>query len=365
MRMCTVCERNRCNGCMACVDACPIRCITIADSVFEYNAIKDSEACINCGKCERICPNITKVDFRKPIAYYQGWASDFLRERGTSGGVASAIIRDFIKSGGYIAACHFRLGKFEFDLTNDISVVGEFAGSKYVKSNPIGIYRKICDKLKTNKVLFIGLPCQVAALKNFIKDHSNLYTVDLICHGSPSPILLKKALLDYNINIESVKSIKFRDKNDMGISIDGKRLINRRVTDDYTCAFLSSIDYTENCYSCQFAKTERVSDITLGDSWGTDLVNEEKNGVSLILVQTSKGKKLLEDSSLNLFDVNTEKAINTNHQLVHPSKKHPRRDKFIREIQIGNSFHAAVSKVIPKMIFKQKVKHLLCKLGIL
>lgn len=361
----TVCAKNSCNGCMACVDACPVKCISIVDSIFEYNAIKDTDVCINCGKCERICPNNTILDFKKPIAYYQGWAIENLREKGTSGGIASALIHNFIKSGGYVAACRFRSGKFEFELTDDISIAEDFAGSKYVKSNPSGIYEKINGKLKNNKVLFIGLPCQVAALKNYIKDHRNLYTVDLICHGSPSPVLLKKALLDYNTSIGSIKSIKFRDKNDMGISVDGKRLIGRRVTDDYTCAFLSSIDYTENCYSCQFAKTERVSDVTLGDSWGTDLVNEEKNGVSLILIQTIKGEKLLQESSLNLFDVNVEKAINTNHQLVHPSIKHPRRDKFIREIQSGNTFHAALNKVIPRMLLKQKVKHLLCKLGIL
>ena len=76
----------------------------------------------------------------------------------------------------------------------------KFVGSKYVKSNPIGIYSKIEEHLKAKeKVLFIGLPCQVAGLKNYIKrlDKSfqdNLYTVDLICHGTPSPRLLEQFL---------------------------------------------------------------------------------------------------------------------------------------------------------------------------
>ena len=90
----------------------------------------------------------------------------------------------------------------------------KFAGSKYVKSNPKNIYSKIHERLKQgDRVLFIGLPCQVAALNNYIKDKKNLYTVDLICHGSPSPIILEKYLAENYVDIRKIKDLNFRNSN--------------------------------------------------------------------------------------------------------------------------------------------------------
>lgn len=144
--------------------------------------------------CERVCPNNSIVQKRKPQVWYQGWNSN-TRKTSSSGGAAAGLIEAFIHSGGYVAACLFKGGEFVFDITNDLDYAKNFAGSKYVKSNPVNIYSKVAKELKTgNKVLFVGLPCQVAAVKNYVKNTDNLYTIDLICHGSPSPQLLEKFL---------------------------------------------------------------------------------------------------------------------------------------------------------------------------
>ena len=66
-------------------------------------------------------------------------------------------------------------------------------------------------------MLFIGLPCQVAALNNYIKDKKNLYTVDLICHGSPSPIILEKYLAENYVDIRKIKDLNFRNKDGFGL----------------------------------------------------------------------------------------------------------------------------------------------------
>lgn len=144
----------------------------------------------------------------------------------------------------------------------------DFVGSKYVKSNPIGIYAKVIEKIKDGeKVLFIGLPCQVAAVKNSTailpsEMRDNLYTVDLICHGSPSPRILNMALEEKGIDIKKLTQIRFRNKTDFGLSSQDvgqvyKTLTPAGVQDMYTYAFLTSLDYTENCYSCQYATIER------------------------------------------------------------------------------------------------------------
>ena len=169
-----------------------------------------------------------------------------------------------------------------------------------VKSNPVGIYDKIVEKLKNgNKVLFIGLPCQVAAAKNYTATLSsnkreNLYTIDLICHGSPSPKILNLALHEKGVDIKQLKEIRFRNKTNFGISTQNKDKEYKTITpagvqDMYTYAFLTSLDYTENCYSCRYAALGRVSDVTIGDSWGSDRPDSEQGkGISLMLCQTNK-----------------------------------------------------------------------------
>ena len=361
----TVCDLNKCNGCMACSSICPRQCITIKDTIDSMNSEIDEALCIKCKLCESVCPNITKPEKNNPIEWKQGWAEKDIRNKSTSGGVASAIIKSFIQSGGYVASCLFKEGQFLFDITNDMEVAKRFAGSKYVKSNPGVIYKKIQERLKNDKVLFIGLPCQVAALKNYVKNQDNLYTIDLICHGTPSVKLLDQYLGERGYNLKELKDIKFRTKTDMGLFVDGEKINLSKVLDDYLCVFLESLDYTENCYSCQFASLERVSDVTLGDSWGTEYKDEEKNGISLVLIQSEKGKELVNHSGLELKDVDLDNAIANNHQLSHPSLLSPKRNSFLKMIKDGKSFKSATFAVLPKMVLKQKIKLVLISLHLM
>lgn len=353
----TVCELNMCNGCMACVEKCHRNAITIKDDLKYYNALIDTKKCVDCGLCTKVCPRENDNDMSKPKWWYQGWADSEIREHASSGGAASAIIRAFIKHGGYVASCLFDSGKFVFEVTNEMAVARKFAGSKYVKSNPEKIYGKIQSLLKANqKVLFIGLPCQVAAVNQFIKDKTNLVTADLICHGTPSPYLLKKCLQEYGHDINTLTDINFRIKSLYELNRDGKPIAAFHTMDNYLIAFLHSYDYTENCYSCKFATLDRVSDITLGDSWGTELSGEVKNGVSLILCQSEKGKELIESAGLNLLDVDINNAISHNEQLNKPSKCSKSRDQFFENYNRYNNFGKALVKTAPGIVAKEKVK---------
>ena len=165
----TVCKINQCAGCKACVDVCKKEAISVEDTLNAMNAIIDEKRCIQCSACERVCPNNSIVQKRKPQVWYQGWNRN-TRKTSSSGGAAAGLIEAFIHSGGYVAACLFKDGEFVFDITNDLDYAKNFAGSKYVKSNPVNIYSKVAKELKTgNKVLFVGLPCQVAAVKNYVQ----------------------------------------------------------------------------------------------------------------------------------------------------------------------------------------------------
>ena len=370
----TVCKENACTGCMACVGICKKEAIEIRDSLSAYNAVVEETKCTNCGACVQVCPNNHLVELNKSISWYEGWATDAIRVNSSSGGCASAMMKFFVEDGGYVAACRFKKGEFLFDITNKKEELINFAGSKYVKSNPIGIYEKIVGKLKNgNKVLFIGLPCQVAAVKNYTKmrfsdNNDNLYTVDLICHGTPSPQILNMALREKGVEIERLKGIRFRNKANFGLLLqDNEKTFNtitpNGVQDMYTYAFLTSLDYTENCYSCRYATKYRVSDVTLGDSWGSTLSDDEqRKGISLILCQSEKGIELVKNAGTELKMVDIDRAIEANHQLQRPSIAPNTRCLFWEELDKG--FHRAVSKCEPKIYYKQKIKELFVKLKV-
>lgn len=366
----TVCKENQCTGCMACLEVCSRDAISIKDSLRNYNAVIDTAKCINCKACYRICQNNQTVEGRKPIVWFQGWAK--LHEQrivSSSGGFAAALARYFVKHNGLVCSCVFSDGKFHFEFAKNESEIGKFTGSKYVKSSPQGIYKKIKEYLKTgNEVLFIGLPCQVAAVKLFVGDKlsEKLYLVDLICHGSPSPKNIELFMLESGFNLKDISHISFRKKDIFRITQNEHYIDLPGIYDCYSLAFLNSLNYTENCYSCQYAKLERVSDVTIGDSWGSTLPQEEKNkGISLALCQTEKGKNLLQSADVELYPVDAENAIVHNHQLERPSIKPETYDKFFESLQAGKGYREAVKIGLPRTYRNQQIKKILIKLRIM
>lgn len=361
----TVCEKNKCAGCMACVDMCPKQAIEVKDELSSYNADIGDE-CIDCGLCHRLCPQNNTPELVKPKVWYQGWAKDSdIRANSSSGGFATALSLSFVENGGIVYTCKFDNGSFTFAKATSADEVKKLKGSKYVKSNPSGVYEIIKkDLLAGRSVLFIGLPCQVAALKNTVDsvDNRELYTVDLICHGTPSPKLLNSFLEKYNRPLDSINNISFRKKNKMQIWGDNKGIITKGVSDKYTIAFLKGLTYTENCYKCLYARRERVSDITLGDSWGSQLLEEKDKGISLALCQTEKGIELLKNANIELKDVDLEKAIMNNQQLKHPFIIPKSRKKFFEHIKNGKKFNSEVFRCFPKDCIKQNIKSILIKL---
>lgn len=362
----TVCQQNMCAGCGACVDSCPKNAVNLIENIKEYNAVIDESLCINCDKCHKVCPKNNHDSLLMPISWYQGWALDEnVRKKGSSGGLATALALAFINNGGTVCTCKLLNGCFGFHFIKTKEELLSSAGSKYVKSNPLGVYKEIKNKINSGeKVLFIGLPCQVSAVKNYALNAKveNLYTIDLICHGTPSQKLLEKHIEKYKVGIDKVNDFKFRDKTNFTLFVDGKEF-NKGVQDNYVTAFLTSLSYTENCYSCDYAQIKRASDITLGDSWNSDLpVEEVKKGVSLILCQTKKGQELIDSAQVELRGVDLNRAIDANHQLKHPSIKPIKRELFLDKINKGYSFNRAMFLINPKLECKKIIKRIVCRI---
>ncbi len=361
----TVCKPNLCNGCEACVEICGKNAIHIEDYLSKLNAVINSEMCVGCGRCFSVCPNNHAPLFRMPIAWYEGWSSsDKTRCMSSSGGAAAALSVAFVRQGGVVCSCAPQDMTFGFSFAHTEEEVNKFAGSKYVKSNPFGVYDEIKKYIIQKKpVLFIGLPCQVAAVQNYVGQSDYLYTADLICHGTPSAKLLEMYLTERGYHIADLQKLKFRANTHFYLSYDGHAIEPLGVYGRYTTAFLRGVDYTENCYSCSFAQTKRVSDLTLGDSWGSEMPLDERNkGISLILCQTERGEKLLSFSDLYVIPADKEKAVSSNKQLLHPTAKSSKTEKFFFELEKHKHFNRAIMRTAPKTFIRQNIKTILLKL---
>lgn len=337
-----ICEKSACTGCSACMNSCPKNCIEMKED--EYGILMpniDENKCINCNLCIKKCPENNSIEFHIPLRVYAGWSLDKEeRKKSASGGIAWEIYKYVINHEGIAVGTQYNENmNLVHKMTDTIEEVKKYKGSKYVQSYIGNLYIQIEEQLKRKKeVVFIGTPCQVSGLKSFLKnkDTSNLITVDLVCHGVP-PIKYFKDYLKYLKIQNKIDNVTFRGENNRHFTAYKKeKIVYKRHSkeDVYYSAFLEGLFYRENCYQCRYAKKERVSDITIGDFWGLGdeipFNHKIEDGVSLILVNTKKGDKLIQDIKSQIFiEARTiEEAQKGNEQLNHPSYKNKNAEVF-------------------------------------
>lgn len=192
-------DKSQCCGCNACVQRCPKQCIAMCEDEegFLYPEV-DEAICIDCGLCENVCPVINQADARIPLQVYAAKNTDEkIRMHSSSGGVFSILAEQTIKQGGVVFGARFDENwEVKHDYTETIDGVSVFRGSKYVQSKTGDTFKQAEQFLKQNrKVLFSGTPCQIVALKRYLKkEYENLLLVDFICHGVPSLGVWRKYL---------------------------------------------------------------------------------------------------------------------------------------------------------------------------
>ena len=346
----------------------PKSAIKIDDQAAYMNAVIDINHCIDCKICENVCQVNYPLEKKKQVAWFQGLSNnEDVRKKSSSGGIAAELSRTIIRKGGVVCSCKFENGDFIFRCAETEIELNGFAGFKYVKSNSDGVYKEILKYLNSDRtVLFIGLPCQCAGVKKLTIQcrKGKLYTVDLICHGTPSLKTLNTFMQQYHCNLEHIQHISFRDKGKFSLKKDGTSIVMPGTMDCYSIAFLNGLIYTENCYECYYADSKRVTDLTIGDSWGTKLSDAGK-GVSLILCNTVLGKELLEKSDVYITDVDIENAIASNPQLMHLTYIPQNRDIFFNGYEKNRKFNMLIVRCCTVKWFKQFIKRQLIKLKIL
>lgn len=334
---------DKCYGCECCLNVCPKKAISFVSNKdgFLYPSI-DNATCVECGLCYKHCPQVLSSSCtlkEKEFYGFSGWKDAITC---ASGGIVSMISSEFVKENGFVCGCAF---DDEFvarhDLVNTIEGINKFKTSKYVQSSIGDCYDRIDKELKNgSKVLFIGTPCQVSGIKAFLNNDDNLFTIDIVCHGVPSPLLFKyyKEYLERKYK-SNLTSFNFRYKKD-GLwghffkysFANKKEIIIEREYDKYGFDYMKRINYRESCYSCKYSNIEnRPGDLTVGDFWGLPRSNERfsSKGVSSIVVNTLKGKELLKHvSAKELFQVTKEDVLRNQDALNGSSVRTMERDNY-------------------------------------
>lgn len=310
-------REDRCCGCGACAVVCPKHCITMVENAegFRYPKV-NTEQCVNCGLCEQTCPYLNlsvKGDILKqPDAYYIRSKDEAVLAVSASGGMFYEFARLVLTMGGVAYGCvwgdrydesyHRRIDKLE-----ELHLL---QGSKYVQSDMKNCFQEAKSDLDAGTlVIFSGTPCQIAALLTFLKkDYDNLLTCDIVCHGVPSPVVLRNFLNEKEKKTgKKVKEYR-RDKT-IGwkpvhfrvLYEDGSYEVIPPEKNSYNRLFSAkNSQHRNSCYCCRFERLPRIADISLGDYFGekdaldlngNTVTPTDNKGMSLITVNTAQGER--------------------------------------------------------------------------
>lgn len=305
---------KNCTGCGLCANVCAKNAIDMVWSKegFLIPSV-DTSACINCGACVKQCIALEEkavyTDDIDSVIAYGGWNKDSgIHLQSSSGGIFTALAEHTLAAGGCVFGVVWK-DKYTavFDKCEDVASLSRMRGSKYTPAVPGKVYQQVRAELKTGrKVLFSGTPCQVHALKKFLrKPYDNLLTIDIVCHGAPSRLILEKYVQEgEQLSGKSIDYVSFRDKPE-GWSrfhvtrhyVDGSSTSEALSTDLYMRLFLSDKALNHICYNCPYAHIPRQGDITLGDYWCVQKHHADwpiDKGISSILANTAQGKIALE-----------------------------------------------------------------------
>lgn len=350
-------DKRDCCGCSACSQVCPQNCISIkADNEgFLYPVVDDSK-CTNCKLCEKVCPVISPFPPLNihPKSYNSRVFDEDLRKKSSSGGLFTKIASYIVENGGVVFGASFdSCWNVNHSWTDCVEGLADIRGSKYVQSAIGNNFKVAKDFLNAGRlVLFTGTPCQIAGLKHYLrKDYDNLYTLDVVCHSAPSPLIWKMYLKEVSKErYSNIQTITFRSK-DSGWREYGLKIISNneiivegtKSENTYMKGFLCDLYTRPSCSKCPARNYTSGSDIMLGDSWGLNIYHPEwddNKGMSLVLVKTSKGEFLINSITKGLFfepipyfEVE-EKGLHA--PIMLSSKPHILRDYFYKRIHDGN-----------------------------
>ena len=373
---------EKCYGCGACVEVCPTHAIEMRENSEGFMMPDiDETKCVGCNKCNTVCSRMAPpsgVDLSKSKVYSFFIENQEERVKSTSGGAFYSLAREIISGGGIVCGCVWTpTMEAEIIAAERIEDVEKMRGSKYVQSD-IACYGDIRTALRAGKkVLFSGVPCQVAAIQKLFPNEENLYTVALLCENTSSPKAWRKykeTLQDENgaLMINAVH----RKKGQYGWIApiaeyefaNGKKLHTLAYTlDEYVHNMIYGYFTRNSCYDCGFKGNSSTADLMIGDFWGLlrkDLFASRNKGCSIVLVNTDKGMELFSKVEGCWYKETTLDAAKVkNPPLSHSVGRNPKRDVVLSALD-ELPFRKVVTQYCNMNTRKIRIQRIIHKLGL-
>ncbi len=340
-------KRSNCCGCESCANICPQNAISMVRDAegFSYPKI-NQEKCIKCGRCDRVCPSLNAREVPVkilPQVLVAIHPDEKIRRHSASGGAFTALSELILNEGGIIFGAGFdEKWHVKHMAAENFDELENLRGSKYVQSQIGDIYKRVKSELETGrKVLFSGVPCQCAGLKNFLgKDYENLLTVGILCHGVPSP-LIWESYIEWRGRGHEISRVNFRSKrfgwqnHHFEVNFKDCGYYAKSNTQDmYFQEFLLNLTLRPSCGSCKFKFPNLNCDVLLGDAWGIQKFAPEMfddRGASIIVVNTNTGANYINQTKLVGKIVNMNALIHNVNFFI-PAVEDERRPQFFNEI---------------------------------
>ena len=359
--MIRVTDKSLCSGCTACYAVCPHQAVSMVPDAlgFKYPAV-DMDRCTDCGLCEKVCDlvNTSAQPSSRPetVPVVAARNKDVaVLVMSQSGGVFTALAEVVLSHGGavYGAAMNadFTVSHKRVETLEDCAAL---RGSKYVQSEMGDIFPQVRKDLEDGReVLFSGTPCQVAGLVAYLPKRltDRLLTVDLVCHGVPSPRVWAD-YVEFMGRKGELASVVFRDKSSLGWKIHKESFEykdERKVfRETFRVLFYKNIMLRRSCGSCPYDYSRRKSDIAIADFWGVEEILphfDGKHGTSMVIPMSEKGHAALKAASEYLetedVAVGADFLSRRNPNLLRPTKIYHERDMFERMYAERGFIHAA------------------------
>lgn len=356
-KMIVLASKDKCTGCAACAQSCTHVAISMEEDGegFLYPTI-EKDKCVGCGLCVQQCPELSpikRLDYSVQKAY--AVISNDYRKQSSSGGAFSLLAGWVISHGGVVfGAAYDNNLAVKHIAVDTMAELCNLRGSKYVQSDVGDSYKQVKGFLiKGRKVLFSGTGCQVAGLYAYLhgkRYEGQLITLDLVCHGVPSPGAFRCYLskLSHMLGNEYIKGFRFRKLDSWSIIpavqlSESKWQLLRLSENVYMDAFFDGITFRESCFHCQYCNTQRIGTFTLADFWGIGRYGKHFNrnvasGVSLVIDNVGLIPEIKAELEKYAYieERPIEEAIAEQHNLKMPIQRSAKRDSAAKDLMDRN-----------------------------
>lgn len=360
-------DKTNCVGCGNCVHVCPKQCIQLhTDNEGFLYPIADASTCIDCGRCHQVCP-VEKTLSTGPETLQviaANHKNEEIRMNSSSGGAFYEFAKYGLEQQGIVWGAAFTsLYHVEHIAIHAINDLSRIQKAKYLQSDITKAFPIIQQQLKEEQLVIVsGTPCQIKSLNLYLKKvPGNLLTIEVVCHGTPSPLIFKKYMKEIGASyMDFRKKEKGWDNYEIELTYTNNTKKREKASDNlYMKGFLKNFYLRPSCSKCPAKSFKSHADITLGDFWGINsfIPNLYDNkGTSLIALHTSKALSIWNKISSNYEYENAtlEQAVAYNSCIIKDVSIPTNRDAFFKETR-NNSLKTCIKKYTKEKFNIQKL----------